>query len=62
MVLQPVCTDGVAAGPCHAKSPVLCGVRTLPEPGCEACSHQPSHCLDVEVLPIKAHMSNLASK
>ena len=62
MVLQIVCTDGVVAGPCHAKSPVLCGLRTSPELGHEACCHQPSHCLDVEVPPIKAHMSNLASK
>ena len=62
MALQPVCTDGEVVGPCHAKSPVLYGVRTLPELGHEACSHQPSHCPDVEVPPIKAHMSNLASK
>ena len=62
MALHPVYTDGVVAGPCHAKSPVLCGVRTSPELGREACSHQPSHCPDVEVPPIKAHMSNLASR
>ena len=60
--MQPVCTDGVVAGPCHVKSPVLCGVRTSPELGCEACSHQPSHYLDTEVPPIKAHMSNIDSK
>ena len=62
MVLQPVCIDGVVAGPCHGKSSVLCGVQTSPELGREACSHQPSHCLDAEVPPMKAHMSNLASK
>ena len=61
-MLQPVCTDAMVAGPCHAKSPVLCGVKTSPELGREACSHQVSHCLDTEVPPIKAHMSNLASK
>ena len=62
LVLQPVCSDGVVVGPCRAKSPVLCGVGTSPELGCEACSHQPLHCLDAEVPPIKVHMSNLASK
>ena len=62
MALQPVCTDGMVAEPCHAKSPVVCGVRTSPELGYEACSHQPTHCLDINVLPIKAHMSNLALK
>ena len=61
-MLQPVCTDGVVVGPCHAKSPVLCEVQTLPELGRETCSHQPLHYLDIEVPPTKAHMSNLASK
>ena len=62
MALQPVCTDDMVLGPWHAKSPVLCKVQTSPEPGREVCSHQPLHCLDIEVPPIKAHMSNLASK
>ena len=60
--LQPVCTDGVIVDPCHAKSPVLCGVQTLPELGREACSHQLLHCLGVDVPSIKAPMYNLASK
>ena len=62
MALQPVCTDGMVAGARHAKSPVLHEVPTSPELGREACSHQLLHCLDAEVPPIKAHMSNLASK
>ena len=62
VVLQRVCTDGVVAGPCHAKSSVLCGVRTSPELGHEACVYQLSHCLDIKVPPIRAHMSNLALK
>ena len=62
MVLQPLCTDGVVAGPYHAKSSVLCGLQTSPELGGEACSHQPLHCLDAEVPPIKAHVFNLVSK
>ena len=61
-MLQPVCTDDMVAGPCHAKSFVLCEVQTSPELAHEACSHQLLHCLDIEVLPIKGHMSNLALK
>ena len=36
MALQSVCTDGMVVDPCHAKSPVLCGMLTSPELGREA--------------------------
>ena len=62
MALWSVYSDGVVAEPCYAMSPVLYEVQTSPEFGCEACSHQPLHCLGLEVPPIKAHISNLASR
>ena len=52
MALQPVCTNGVIAEPCDAKSPVLCGVHTSCELDREACTHQTLNCHCEEVPPV----------